>query len=1383
MKKGFIQVLPLVLLAAFAVVTLVIANRVQTQQQEIRSRAYVPCDPGDPGCVRGKTPTSLTTTKAPAPAPPAPQQPVQPSGGCPGAGATECRSDGRLYYCPYGGGSWINQNSCTPPGAPATNQNRPPTTPPPSTPTTTVPPACASAGGRCLTATICSEDQGYFSVKGTCPSGQVCCNSSGPGGTASVTGTAPSGGGCPYSCLAISDCTSRGVVRPGSCSVVGQVCCNLSPATVYAPTTTAAPAVPTVVAPTPTLPPQVTEFTSCAVKCGVDLNCLWNQCFNRPTPAPVANLWFDGTVCSTHVAPGLSTGPFTRKQCDDLEATARAQAQYAQQNKPKCSNAPGVCSLSGKCQVEGCGIATAVGWSDCSGVCCSTEPACVPAPVQYYIFDSSQKQCKPVSQIPVGQQWYADKGSCETNNPTPPPQRKLVYGDGCNPSGNPPYCQDCPEPGITISSGNGYRCAPSKPPTLAECIPQGGTCGYGRFAGVGSASCCAGLSCTGNVCQSVSKVPPTKLKQGDPCNPQFYEPICDLSCPNKDIRGNTITYSDGKTIRCGPAPTAPEECILNECVNGKLCIRTPDKGLHPVGAKCLTTTVPCHPDNYLFLGFGYDYCSTVCPGKPVTTDSNNGYCERTVVLGVSGKDECVKDACVNGKLCIPTDGGLKAVGPDCPPKVADGKRCVAGTNVSSNLPNCDTCQNGFFPSDAKIGVVATCGPVGSTPPPQNPGGLPDKTACWDGAAQTTTGDQKPLPFCTECANRPPSTNGQTTCGAGASAAGTTGQPTVVTPCQNKRVGDCSTNQKLCAYDPFRGIYESDRSCGAVAPVGIVPVGTTGCCANDADCTSFGAGSTCSVGNGACVSGKQCGPAVQETGGPVSPDIKKEPPKAKAGDYCGVTDYWCNANCPERTDGKSKFKRYFLYAFCNDEPQGPTAETGGEGPVCELGAADRSKECLKCNPDASGVPYSKMGTDGKLHCTYGFQSSGGTSQTYDDCVKIYGKKECDQRPGQYRNLDDCFTRGVKNNLVTAQQCNDYFAPKVSNVTQCQNTCTTRFSPTSTSDVIRQQLSTCLAACEKQGAAGGTGGGIVPQPASGTQCQDGNNNRDQGSVLLCECANGCSLKTDSSAGGGGTGWVCDQNCRVVPAGTTSSAACSQIDFIHQGGSSYCGVSQINCPASCQTGGGASSGSGQGAATTTGQSAFVAATPTPVPANPNAGACNTNPVRYTSTAEGGITWCDAFGVRCRYQNGQVVQLSQNWCEMVGIPPSTCADTDVKSTAGNPAVCTRIGPLPPNNRTIVPVNSILLQGGRGITNGAIMNDGNFQVEGYCTGKGTVRQDANTWYCGSAALWALQFDEICQKTYKNTDGSDNLGAFAIQIPVSTTNPTPAFNWRCYAFQ
>ncbi|MBI2404989.1 hypothetical protein HYV22_02315 [Candidatus Gottesmanbacteria bacterium] len=52
-----------------------------------------------------------------------------------------------------------------------------------------------------------------------------------------------------------------------------------------------------------------------------------------------------------------------------------------------------------------------------------------------------------------------------------------------------------------------------------------------------------------------------------------------------------------------------------------------------------------------------------------------------------------------------------------------------------------------------------------------------------------------------------------------------------------------------------------------------------------------------------------------------------------------------------------------------------------------------------------------------------------------------------------------------------------------------------------------------------------------------------------------------------------------------GTQPSGTCTQIDYVHQGTESYCGVAQINCPASCQKAGAVAA-------------PVATATPTPVP-----------------------------------------------------------------------------------------------------------------------------------------------------------------------------------------
>jgi hypothetical protein len=126
-------------------------------------------------------------------------------------------------------------------------------------------------------------------------------------------------------------------------------------------------------------------------------------------------------------------------------------------------------------------------------------------------------------------------------------------------------------------------------------------------------------------------------------------------------------------------------------------------------------------------------------------------------------------------------------------------------------------------------------------------------------------------------------------------------------------------------------------------------------------------------------------------------------------------------------------------------------------------------------------------------------------------------------------------------------------------------------------------------------------------------------------------------------------------------------------------------------------------------------------------------------------------------------------NQCQCLTAATATPSPTPTATPATNvvPAV---------TNRSTAPANAVLTSGGTGITNGAAMNDGNFQVEAYCTQKqlGTVAQDANNWSCGSTVLTASNFDEICALTYPSVSP-----IFAIHNGTSTT---AAFNWRCYTF-
>ena len=102
------------------------------------------------------------------------------------------------------------------------------------------------------------------------------------------------------------------------------------------------------------------------------------------------------------------------------------------------------------------------------------------------------------------------------------------------------------------------------------------------------------------------------------------------------------------------------------------------------------------------------------------------------------------------------------------------------------------------------------------------------------------------------------------------------------------------------------------------------------------------------------------------------------------------------------------------------------------------------------------------------------------------------------------------------------------------------------------------------------------------------------------------------------------------------------------------------------------------------------------------------------------------------------------------------------------------------PSNRNFPPVGAYLLTGGRGLTNGAWMAPGEFQVEWYCEQRGyRPNYDWYDWFCqtsGGARAFTLSvsdFDAICRATYNNP------GAFAIRDGY---NQRPAFNWRCYGY-
>lgn len=84
-----------------------------------------------------------------------------------------------------------------------------------------------------------------------------------------------------------------------------------------------------------------------------------------------------------------------------------------------------------------------------------------------------------------------------------------------------------------------------------------------------------------------------------------------------------------------------------------------------------------------------------------------------------------------------------------------------------------------------------------------------------------------------------------------------------------------------------------------------------------------------------------------------------------------------------------------------------------------------------------------------------------------------------------------------------------------------------------------------------------------------------------------------------------------------------------------------------------------------------------------------------------------------------------------------------------------------------------ILLNNGIGISSVTPMNNGEFQVEGYCRGGNRASQNGTDWFCGTTRLTSSDFSRICQLTY----GDPN--AIAIQGNYSSR---PAYNWRCHSY-
>lgn len=101
----------------------------------------------------------------------------------------------------------------------------------------------------------------------------------------------------------------------------------------------------------------------------------------------------------------------------------------------------------------------------------------------------------------------------------------------------------------------------------------------------------------------------------------------------------------------------------------------------------------------------------------------------------------------------------------------------------------------------------------------------------------------------------------------------------------------------------------------------------------------------------------------------------------------------------------------------------------------------------------------------------------------------------------------------------------------------------------------------------------------------------------------------------------------------------------------------------------------------------------------------------------------------------------------------------------------------IPPTPTSSAPPQ--LLNNGRGMSTGAIMNNGEVEVEGYCRAISVnygVDVDENFWYCTEngnriLTLGVAEFDDLCIRTYSNP------AAYSEQIQ---NNDRPAYRWRCF---
>jgi hypothetical protein len=151
------------------------------------------------------------------------------------------------------------------------------------------------------------------------------------------------------------------------------------------------------------------------------------------------------------------------------------------------------------------------------------------------------------------------------------------------------------------------------------------------------------------------------------------------------------------------------------------------------------------------------------------------------------------------------------------------------------------------------------------------------------------------------------------------------------------------------------------------------------------------------------------------------------------------------------------------------------------------------------------------------------------------------------------------------------------------------------------------------------------------------------------------------------------------------------------------------------------------------------------------------------------------------CTFEGQSALQLRQQHFDDICQQTYTNPNAFAVQISGNetPAYRWRCYEFTITPTPIPPRLPYLLDGGRGMTTGSVMNQGNFEVEAYCTTINSnygVTEDNTYWYCTEngqrvLTLGSAEFDDICIRTYNNP------AAYAEQIQ---NNDDSVYRWRCY---